>query len=80
MFTTDVAQEKQHTAFLHDVEQFQQSSLRKTDTVEKIVLPNAIGTVGWIRDDFCCPFNKKTCFLLLPNTLKCGFFVYHTKT
>lgn len=47
-FTTDVAKEKQHTALLHDVEQFQTSCLRKTETVEKIVLPNAIGIFGWI--------------------------------
>lgn len=41
--TTDVAQEKQHTALLQGVEQFQSSSLRRTDTIEKIVLPNALG-------------------------------------
>lgn len=42
-FTTDVAKEKQHTALLQGVENFQTSSLRRTNTVEKIVLPNALG-------------------------------------
>lgn len=45
---TDVAQEKQHNALLQGVEQFQPSSLRKTETVEKNILPNAIGIV-WVE-------------------------------
>lgn len=44
---SDVAQEKQHNALLHGVEQFETSSLRKTETVEKNVLPNALGIVWW---------------------------------
>lgn len=45
---TDVAQEKQHNALLQGVEQFQPSSLKKTETVEKNLLPNAIGIV-WVK-------------------------------
>nr|XP_037875054.1 thymosin isoform X3 [Bombyx mori] len=40
--TTDVAKEKQHNALLQGVELFQPSSLRKTETIEKNILPNAI--------------------------------------
>lgn len=44
---SDVAQEKQHNALLQGVEQFETSSLRKTETVEKNVLPNALGIYSY---------------------------------
>lgn len=39
----DVHQERSHNALIADVENFQSSSLKRTDTKEKIVLPNAQG-------------------------------------
>lgn len=39
----DVAQEKTHNALIAGVENFNSSLLKRTDTKEKIVLPNAQG-------------------------------------
>lgn len=39
----DVAQERTHNALIAGVENFKPSSLKRTDTKEKIVLPNAQG-------------------------------------
>lgn len=78
---TDVAKEKQHTALLHDVEQFQASSLRKTDTVEKIVLPNALGIQNWREQ--CSVTHKRahetafSVFLVLPILTKIFGFSIH---
>ncbi len=36
-------QEKQHNQFIQSVEGFSTDALRKTETVEKVVLPNAEG-------------------------------------
>jgi len=43
---TDVAQEKTHNALIAGVENFNCSLLKRTDTKEKIVLPNAQGNGG----------------------------------
>lgn len=42
-YNSDVAQERSHNALIASVENFNSSSLKKTDTREKIVLPNAKG-------------------------------------
>lgn len=42
----DVQQERSHNALIADVENFQSSSLKRTDTKEKIVLPNAQGKIA----------------------------------
>lgn len=39
----DVKEEKQHIAFVESVNCFKTEQLRKTETVEKVVLPNAEG-------------------------------------
>lgn len=39
----DVAQERTHNALMDGVENFKTSTLKRTDTKEKIVLPNAEG-------------------------------------
>lgn len=44
----DVAQERTHNALIAGVENFQPSSLKRTDTKEKIVLPNAEGKIQLI--------------------------------
>ena len=41
----DVQQEKQHNQFIQSVEGFNTEVLRKTETVEKSVLPNAEGNL-----------------------------------
>lgn len=41
----DVAQERTHNALIAGVENFKSSSLKRTDTKEKIVLPNAKGNL-----------------------------------
>lgn len=41
----DVAQERTHNALIAGVENFKSSSLKRTDTKEKIVLPNAQGKI-----------------------------------
>lgn len=40
----DVEQERTHNALIAGVENFKPSSLKRTDTKEKIVLPNAQGS------------------------------------
>lgn len=42
-YYVDVALERTHNALIAGVENFQPSSLKRTDTKEKIVLPNAEG-------------------------------------
>lgn len=44
----DVKQEKQHNDLIHGVENFSPNSLKRTDTLEKMVLPNAQGMSWWI--------------------------------
>jgi hypothetical protein len=43
MRVIDVQQEKQHNQLIQSVEGFSPDALRKTETVEKLVLPNAEG-------------------------------------
>lgn len=43
LVTTDVKQEKQHNQLIQSVEGFNPDLLRKTETQEKVVLPNAEG-------------------------------------
>ena len=45
MRVLDVQQEKQHNQFIQSVEGFNTEVLRKTETVEKSVLPNAEGNL-----------------------------------
>jgi len=40
----DVKQEKQHNDLIHGVENFSTRKLKHTDTLEKVILPNAEGT------------------------------------
>jgi hypothetical protein len=40
-----VQQEKQHNQLIQSVEGFSPDALRKTETVEKLVLPNAEGKI-----------------------------------
>lgn len=68
---TDVAQEKQHNALLQGVEQFQPSSLKKTETVEKNLLPNAIGIV-WVK------ITRHGFNLVSPGAEMCDRFVLYT--
>lgn len=42
---TDVKQERQHCELIHGLENFKTDRLKHIDTVEKIVLPNAQGTI-----------------------------------
>lgn len=39
----DVKQEKQHNDLIHGVENFSPNSLKRIDTLEKVILPNAEG-------------------------------------
>lgn len=43
MMNLDVAQERTHNALIAGVENFNSSSLKRTNTKEKIILPNAQG-------------------------------------
>lgn len=55
MTGTDVQQEKQHIELIHGVETFKQDRLKRTNTTEKIILPNAQGSQSgscflfWLR-------------------------------
>lgn len=40
----DVKLEKKHNDFIHGVENFSTNKLKHTDTLEKVILPNADGT------------------------------------
>ena len=40
---SDVQQEKQHNELIQGVEGFNHEALRKTETLEKVILPNAEG-------------------------------------
>lgn len=52
MKNTDVKQEKQHNDLIHGVENFVPNSLKRTDTHEKVVLPNAEGKFALLCFDF----------------------------
>lgn len=45
MYLLDVQQEKQHNELIQSVEGFNTEALRKTETIEKSVLPNAEGNL-----------------------------------
>lgn len=53
IFIPDVKQERTHNALMNGVETFQTSTLKRTNTKEKIVLPNAQGKLcGFERKGF----------------------------
>ena len=57
MCVIDVQQEKQHNELIQSVEGFKPENLRKTETVEKSVLPNAEG-----NSIFACLPPSRTAF------------------
>jgi hypothetical protein len=54
-----VLQEKQHNQFIQSVEGFSTDALRKTETVEKVVLPNAEGKPNANPNISCCTLREK---------------------
>lgn len=71
MCEVDVAQERQHQALLEDVETFRASSLKRTNTREKIVLPNAQG-------HYTAPSQPSLHFYAASLTYLHDFFLYIT--
>jgi len=63
-YKKDVKRERQHNDLIHGVNNFSADKLKRTDTLEKVILPNAQGKFAHAIIYFCVErtfFKKNAC-------------------